>query len=158
MKPNHRKWLIAVISLQVLILCGIVGTKERLLRTGQTVKLELVPIDPRSLMQGDYVRLNYRISSPPPGTIPDGRYRVKLVLSKDENGVHQFTSLYKAGTTLEPEDALITGWVRSGGRLVFGIENFFVPENTGLELEQTAKYGLVKLSATGDALLVGLEK
>ncbi len=108
-------------------------------------------------MQGDYVRLNYKISMPPKGTIPDGRYKVKLVLSKDENGIHQFKSFYEKGMELGIEDVLITSWVRRGGRLVFGIESFFVPENTGLELERTAKYGIVKLSSTGDALLVDLE-
>ena len=157
MKSENKKWLMIIVLLQVLLLGGTVSMKENLLRTGQTVKLELAPIDPRSLMQGDYVRLNYKISRPPKGTIPDGRYKVKLVLSKDGNGIHQFKSFYEKGMELGIEDVLITSWVRRGGRLVFGIESFFVPENTGLELERTAKYGIVKLSSTGDALLVDLD-
>ena len=158
MKPEHKKWLMTVVFLQVLLLGGLVGMKETLLRTGQTVKLELAPIDPRSLMQGDYVRLSYKISTMPNGiTIPKGRYRVKLVLSKGENGIHQLKSLYQKGMRVEKDEALITGWVYRDGHLVFGIESFFVPENTGRELERTVKYGIVKLSTTGDALLVGLE-
>ena len=100
MKSKNKKWLIIVVLLQVLLLGGTVSMKENLLRTGQTVKLELVPIDPRSLMQGDYVRLNYKISTPRKGTIPVGRYKVKLVLSKDENGIHQFKSFYEKGMEL----------------------------------------------------------
>ncbi|HHZ93539.1 TPA: hypothetical protein EYN98_30420 [Candidatus Poribacteria bacterium] len=33
-----------------------------MVRTSQTVKLALVPVDLRSLLQGDYVRLNHNIS------------------------------------------------------------------------------------------------
>ena len=36
--------------------------KEALLKEGELVLLELVPVDPRSLMQGDYMRLRYKIS------------------------------------------------------------------------------------------------
>ena len=158
MKPEHKKWFIAVLVLQVALLGIWVGTKETLLRTGKTVKLELAPIDPRSLMQGDYVQLNYKISTPPQGASLEGRYRVTLVLSKNENGIHQFESLYEPSMALDEDDAMITGWVRyEGQRLVFGIESYFVPENTGRQVESTARYGIVKLSKTGDALLVGVE-
>ena len=157
MKPEHKKWFIAVLVLQVALLGILVGTKETLLRTGKTVKLELAPIDPRSLIQGDYVRFNYKISTPPQGASLEGRYRVTLVLSKDENGIHQFESLYEPNMALGEDDALITGWVRKGRRLVFGTESYFVPENTGRQVEATARYGTVKLSKTGDALLVGVE-
>ena len=157
MKPENKKWLITILVLQVALLGIVVGTKETLLRTGKTVKLELVPIDPRSLMQGDYVRLNYKISTPSQGARLEGRYKVTLVLSKDESGIHQFESFYEPEMVLNEDDALITGWVHAGGRLVFGIESYFVPENTGRAVESTARYGIVKLSKTGDALLVGIE-
>ena len=157
MKPEYRKWFIGVIVLQVGILGGLVVSKESLLRAGQTVKLELMPIDPRSLLQGDYMRLSYRISTPPAGTVPDGVYRITLALSKDEDGIHQFKSVYKPEMALEEGDVRITGWVHEDERLVFGIESYFVPENTGLEIQRQAKYGIVKLSRTGDAILIGVE-
>ncbi len=34
-----------------------------MLTDGQLILLELAPVDPRSLMQGDYMRLNYDISN-----------------------------------------------------------------------------------------------
>jgi uncharacterized membrane-anchored protein len=40
--------------------------KEQALRHGETVYLELAPVDPRSLMQGDYMVLNYAISRAAP--------------------------------------------------------------------------------------------
>ena len=36
--------------------------KERLLASGTPVLEELAPVDPRSLIQGDYMRLDYAIS------------------------------------------------------------------------------------------------
>ena len=154
---REKFWFIGVVLAQLLLLGGLVSTKETLLRSGQTIELELAPVDPRSLIQGDYVRLNYKISALPEGTIPKGQYRVQLALAPDENGVHQFTRVYDERVPLQADEVIITGWVRKYQRLVFGIESFFVPENTGRALERTAKYGIVKVSKTGDALLIGLE-
>ena len=39
-----------------------IARKEALLKDGQLVLLELAPVDPRSLMQGDYMALRYKIS------------------------------------------------------------------------------------------------
>jgi uncharacterized membrane-anchored protein len=39
-----------------------IAAKERLLAHGRIVVLELAPVDPRSLMQGDYMQLNYRVA------------------------------------------------------------------------------------------------
>ena len=59
------KWIIIIINL--IILLGFFNNsilqKEKLLTDGQLVLLELAPVDPRSLMQGDYMRLNYDISN-----------------------------------------------------------------------------------------------
>ena len=46
----------------VLCVAGwIVWSNERILAHGQVVRLELAPADPRSLMQGDYMMLNYAL-------------------------------------------------------------------------------------------------
>src|SRR5262252_2186712 len=40
-----------------------IAAKERHLETGRVVYLELAPVDPRSLMQGDYMALRFRIAN-----------------------------------------------------------------------------------------------
>src|SRR5215813_2217185 len=40
-----------------------IASKERHLETGRVVYLELAPVDPRSLMQGDYMALRFRMAS-----------------------------------------------------------------------------------------------
>ncbi|MGL4581397.1 MAG: GDYXXLXY domain-containing protein, partial [Flavobacterium sp.] len=57
-----------IIILSVFILIGIffvraVLQKEKTIKEGQLVLLELAPVDPRSLIQGDYMILNYAISN-----------------------------------------------------------------------------------------------
>ncbi len=39
----------------------MIAARQTLLRNGQTCYLELAPVDPRSLMQGDYMALNYAV-------------------------------------------------------------------------------------------------
>jgi len=57
-------WLVGVF---VIALLGVVNYKvqqfEDVLATGKPVVLKIAPVDPRSLMQGDYMVLNYAILS-----------------------------------------------------------------------------------------------
>ena len=135
MKTKRQKWLLLTIVVQLLIVTALIASKEILLRTGQTVKLELAPLDPRSLLQGDYVRLNYKISQLPSEVAFGDNYRVQLVLHPDENGVSQFKEVYNKDKRLAPSEVVITGWRRGDrNRLSYGIESYFVPEGTGLDV------------------------
>lgn len=54
----------AVICLLIVILTGankLINKYEDILANGQSIILKLAPVDPRSLMQGDYMELNYEI-------------------------------------------------------------------------------------------------
>lgn len=64
MKTKHwMKWLAGGVVLLVLIATNLsVYQKEQLLKNGAVVILELAPVDPRSLMQGDYMALRYAIT------------------------------------------------------------------------------------------------
>src|SRR5690606_40874825 len=59
------KWLIISLNLVFLLVYFnySISGKEALLENGQLVLLELAPADPRSLMQGDYMALRYKISA-----------------------------------------------------------------------------------------------
>lgn len=154
---NGQKWLLLVVVVQIVIIAVLIVSKEALLRTGQTVRLELAPLDPRSLMQGDYVRLNYKISQLPPGADLGESHRVQLILHPDENGIFQFKEIYRKSKILAPDEVVITG--RPAGdqnQLHFGIESYFVPEGTGIEVEHSAKYGIVEVNKKGDAMLISL--
>src|SRR6476646_8967185 len=64
-------------------------SRERHLAEGRVVLLELAPVDPRSLMQGDYMALRFQIEN----SIYDGRAQVddgRVVVRLDERGVGRF--------------------------------------------------------------------
>ena len=50
----------------------------------------------------------------------------------------------------------MNGKVKKWGRVYFGIENFFVGEGTGLEVERKAKYAKIKVTSKGDAFITEL--
>ncbi|MFB5268710.1 GDYXXLXY domain-containing protein [Paenibacillus enshidis] len=130
---------------------------EILLRDGSSVKLELAPVDPRSLLQGDYVVLNYAISTPPEtAELKDNsgsRSKVRVVLAPDRDGVHRFSRFYNDGEPLTSGEIVINGRLNGYGSIYYGIENYFIPEGTGLEVERNARYAYVRISRKGDALL-----
>jgi uncharacterized membrane-anchored protein/uncharacterized membrane protein len=155
---GYRAWLIASVVVLQLVLLGVqIGTSEKLLAEGRTIKLELLPIDPRSMLQGDYVRLRYDIAESPISPDDENNYREKIsvALAPDAQGVYRFQSILKPGDSLREGEVRINGRL-DYSRIVYGIESFFVPEGTGLEVERTAKFAEVKVAANGDAILVRL--
>ncbi|WP_027409690.1 GDYXXLXY domain-containing protein [Anoxybacteroides tepidamans] len=153
----RSRWisLFVVVMLQTVFTGYVVFDKEQHLRHGEVVKLQLAPVDPRSFLQGDYVRLRYEISQIRGLT---GRGKVQIVLRKDEKGVYRFTHVYAANGKKDESyerhknDVFINGTLQ-GDTVVYGIESFFVPEKTGADVQQNARYAYVRVSKTGDALL-----
>jgi uncharacterized membrane-anchored protein len=166
---NKGLWLKSslLITAAILLQFGFLGyqtvTSERLLTTGTSIKLEIVPIDPRSMLQGDYVTLSYSISTPPESVAAEleprqSMSKIKVVLSPDERGVYVFNRFYKSGETLADNEIVINGQP-SGWRLIYyGIETYFVPEGTGMDVESNARFAYIRVSANGDALLERLTK
>ena len=54
--------LLLLVGLQTALLAAIAADRQWLLETGYGVVLETVPVDPRSLFQGDYARMRYVVS------------------------------------------------------------------------------------------------
>ena len=59
------KILILILALQTAWILGTSVVQERALVSGRLVLLETRPVDPRDLLRGDYVILNYKISDVP---------------------------------------------------------------------------------------------
>ena len=61
------KLRISILWVTLLIALGFVNyaifQKEELIENGQPVFLRLAPVDPRSLIQGDYMALGYEIAA-----------------------------------------------------------------------------------------------
>ena len=62
---NQRWTRIVVIVATLVVLAAVNGSilaKERIRSTGERIFLALAPVDPRSLMQGDYMALRFAIA------------------------------------------------------------------------------------------------
>jgi uncharacterized membrane-anchored protein len=145
--------IFAGLALVLVTLTALVIRKELVLARGTLVLLELAPVDPRSLIQGDYMVLDYAISRElgRQDTLPpDGH----LVLQLDEHGVGRFVRLHEPGTSLGPGEQLLRYRVRKG-RVRLGAEAFFFQEGHA-EHYTGAKYGALRVAPSGDSVLVGL--
>lgn len=160
-RPRVRSfWMAAVVVACLLLLSVQIGRSETILARGETVYLELLPLDPRSLLQGDYVQLRYTVSEPY-GTEwkenqPEESGKVSVVLAKSPSGAHLFKQLYDDSYSLQPGEVVLNGKWRDWHSIEYGIEHFFVPEGTGREVERTAKFAEVKVASNGDALVIRL--
>lgn len=132
---------------------GIYG-RERLLESGQVVLLELAPLDPRSLMQGDYMALRFRIGNEISGfgrarDAEDGRVVVRI----GERGVGTFVRR-DGGEPLAAGEARLRYRVREKS-VKFATNAYFFQEGTG-NLYARARYGEFRVAPDGDMLLAHL--
>jgi uncharacterized membrane-anchored protein len=128
--------------------------KERLLARGAVVVLELAPVDPRSLMQGDYMALRFRMANDAGAAVraaaaADGR----IVAAVDERGVATYRGLHD-GTPVASNEVLLRYRVRNGD-IKFATNAFFFQEGTARRYE-AARYGELRVAPDGELLLTGL--
>ncbi len=164
MKP-YRIILLAVVAvLQTAALVGMVAIKHRTLITGTPVLLETEPVDPRSLFRGDYVVLNYAISSLAYAELAgddDFRRRDPVYVALRKGDTYwEPVSIHREMPTRAPDTVVIRGeveyWGRTNGvrtgriRVRYGIENYFVPEGEGRAIELPRNDGKVAILAAVD--------
>jgi uncharacterized membrane-anchored protein len=132
-----------------------VFSKERLLREGTTVLVPLGPKDPRSLMQGDYMRLRYAV---PDRILNAATQRADrrglLVVKLDREGRASFERVHEKGEELSSREHLLAYFWR-GRQVDVGASGFFFEEGKG-RLYETARFGELRVAASGSSVLVGL--
>jgi uncharacterized membrane-anchored protein len=149
------KWIIILINL--IILLGLFNNsilqKEELLTDGQLVLLELAPVDPRSLMQGDYMRLRYAISD---NINSDSiSKRGFCVVKLEENGIAKKVRIQENKTPINNNEFLIEYTSKKWSNINIGAESYFFQEGEA-EKYENAKYGGIKVDNQGNSLLIGL--
>ncbi len=146
-----RRLLVFAVAVIVLAIVNFqIYQKEQLLAEGTTVLLELAPVDPRSLMQGDYMILDYKIARLFGVAKKDGY----LVIERDTNQVAQFKRMYDDKTPLQANELLLR-FRKRGHRIRLGAESFFFQEGHA-KYYNNARYGELRIAPSGDSVLVGL--
>jgi uncharacterized membrane-anchored protein len=149
MNPRITRTLVVLGALLVLGSVDLaIWGKERVVRTGETIFLELAPVDPRSIMQGDYMALRFRLADDiDRWREVEGRARTRAApLSVDERGVARLAS--------DGGDVEIAFRIRRGS-VWLGTNAYFFAEGTGDHYAE-ARYGEFRVGDDGEAVLVGL--
>ncbi len=122
-----------------------------ILRDGAEVMLKTTPVDPRDLFRGDYVVLNYDISTIPTalvvGPVPQSytKARMWVRLKPDAEGLWtvaeaSFVDLPRSegSVVLQSLPVHVFDQPSTGGAYVvdYGLESYYVPEGEGLAIEE----------------------
>ncbi len=161
--------LVTAAALAGLIALGIVNAsimqKESLLKDGEVVYLELAPVDPRSLMQGDYMALRFQVArelrrqlenrlSASGESVSDLQAQDGfVVVVLDENRVGRFARIDDE-QVLKANERLMRFRVREG-YVKFATNAFFFQEGSA-DIYSEARFGEFRVAKDGELLLTGM--
>ncbi|MBB5572399.1 MULTISPECIES: GDYXXLXY domain-containing protein [Rhizobium] len=173
---SRRMWIAAIIvaALQTAILGYMVGERAWGLRSGVEVLLKTAPIDPRDLLRGDYVTLNYDISRVPVSTLiggapPESRQNqvLSVRLKKQDDGYWGIVESSFGPLEPKPDTVVLKtlpfDYFSYGDSapppatipVTYGIERYYVPEGEGRTIEDARNQDRVaiaaRVSADGEA-------
>lgn len=145
-----RKILITVTGIAILAVLNVsIWQNEDLLKNGEIVYLELVPVDPRSLIQGDFMRLNYRIDN-----IEGSNDADTVILTLNEKRIATSATADYLGDPGPDELRML--WHRDNhDRLQARPDTFLFQEGSARDYAR-AKYAQFNIGDGGRALLTGL--
>ncbi len=150
-----RKWILIALSILVAAFLNYsIYKKEQVKKSGEVILLSLAPVDPRSIMQGDYMELRYTLENDIPfELISSQKSRGFLVVRPGENRVGGFVRFH-AGERLSTNEKLLY-YHKDYESIKIAQRSFFFQEGHG-KLYDDAKYGIFKFGAGGESILIGL--
>ncbi len=134
----------------------VIRERQQVVDTGQPVLLDLRPVDPRSLIQGDYMVLRYARTVFPPAELRSQlQPRGTFIVSLDENNVASFSRI-DDGTPLDQREVRLKyKQIDRSGEIRLGAESFFFQEGHA-QVFDSARYGVLHVDKDGASVLVGL--
>lgn len=162
---NQSKAMFVIVLILSLTLVAMVAKKQYTLNAGTLVLLKSMPVDPRSLFRGDYVRLNYDINRLSVSQFPllqGMKHHDVVFVALEKKGVFWHpVAVFKSIPENKKSWVIIKGYVDVPGRsgvgsmsqvsVKYGIENYFVPEGEGRELEDFRNQGDISMQIAVDA-------
>jgi len=150
---NYKVWII-ILNLIILIIYinWSIWQKEKTIEEGVLALFELAPVDPRSLMQGDYMDLRYAIAraNNSKANPTRGYCVINLNVNQVANSVR-----FQAGTAPLESGEYLVKYFKSPRGISLGAESYFFEEGTGERYEK-AEYGGLRIDDSGNSILIGL--
>ena len=147
------RWLTLLGAVLVLgaLNFSIVG-KESIKRSGEVVYLRLAPVDPRSLMQGDYMALRFALVQELDKALAGSAREGEVRFADVSVGADRVAVL---ADSTAPATLKLRFRIRNG-QVWLGTNAFFFQEGDAERFE-IARYGEFRVDrASGEAVLVGL--
>lgn len=160
---GHRlgPWLLALSALATVAVANIaIADKEHTIANGQKVYVPLAPVDPRSLMQGDYMRLRFTLPPMPEldrrdagveGLLGSRPYAVGRL---DARGVVAWERVERYDAPIAPGEFRIQLTPKNGDWTLV-TDGWYFAEGDAERWEQ-ARFGEFRVQPDGKALLVGM--
>jgi uncharacterized membrane-anchored protein len=169
-------WLMAAIVLQLGVLAMEYLGSVWPLWTGEEVRLEIAPVDPRSMFRGNYARLAYTVASVDAKLFEGSEEMLRkgevvyVFVEEGEGEVWHATrvQLEQPLSGLFLRGRMIRAWSHDEQPLQirYGIEAWFAPKEKALEIEAAARrsqgegeraYAVIAVSGSGRAALARLD-
>jgi uncharacterized membrane-anchored protein len=165
---NRRStWTRGLTALGALLVLGAVNFawigKARIIAEGREVLVALAPVDPRSLMQGDYMALRFEIAT----EIQQRLSGSEAAASDDPRVAAHEGAFGRAPIRLDEKGVARLDWASDSPQLILryrlrdrrvwlGTNAFFFEEGE-VERYRSARFGVFRLDPdTGEAVLTGL--
>lgn len=157
---KRARWMITLAGLALILVLANwdIAQKRTVIANGQVLLLELRPADPRSILQGDYMRLALADAAMPGADgIVDMPYRGTVILALDENRVGRYARP-DDGSPLKDGELRVQyrrhqEWRRP--RLDYGAQSFFF-QGGDAKFYEGARYAVLRVSEDGSTVLTDL--
>ena len=149
-------WGLALCAIAVLaVVNGSIWHKQTIIAHGKPVLIELAPRDPRSLMQGDFMALNFQLPGHTELSLL-GAQRPLALAQLDERGVATLVDVVRpdAKPLLSAQQLLIE-LTPKNGQWTLVTDAWFFKEGEA-DKWALARYGEFRVNNTDQALLVGM--
>jgi uncharacterized membrane-anchored protein len=156
---HWRQWLIVLgLALVLALVNREILAKRSIIANGEIVLLELRPVDPRSLIQGDYMALAFADDTMPDAVTTMGlSFRGTVILSLDANRVGRFQRLEDGAQPNAGEIRLRYRRYKEFGadRIAYTARSYFFEEGQA-ERYAEARYAILRVNADGLGVMTGM--
>lgn len=149
-----NKWIpLFIVIISIGIFATLISRNESILARGQSIFVSLQPVDPRSILQGDYMALRYELNIK--GSIPEAR-RLKAYVKLNALGVVAETRFNIQNVSHTGDwSALLLKQVPHQNSL-YPVANSFLFAEGLADCYSKAKFAEFKVTKIGDAILYRL--